>query len=120
VKTTALAVAALVAIAGLPFTAAAEELAPIQAGTYVLGNQTASVFYVEKGAEYEVVTTIAPNYGSGGVPVRFVGWLAPGQRQTVSCGQFETAAAPHELQISRIGDRLVAEIMPPVTVAVTQ
>jgi hypothetical protein len=76
---------ALVLGSVMPFAAGASELKPMQAGTFVLGDQTASVFYTQSGDVFEVVTTIGPTDGSG-APVRLTGFLLPGQKQMVSVG----------------------------------
>ncbi len=78
----------------MPFAAGASELKPLQAGTFVLGDQTASVYYTQSGDTFEVVTTIGPTDGSG-APVRLSGFLLPGQKQMVSVGAYgATTAAP--------------------------
>ena len=73
--------AALVATASI--TATAADLKPMQAYTVDLGEQTAVVYYTEVNGQFEVVTTVATNDGSG-VPTRYVTTLEPGQASTVS------------------------------------
>ncbi len=99
----------------MPFAAAAGDLAPLEAGTFILGTQTASVHYTVDGASYEVVTTIAPAHdapGAPGAPARFAASLLPGQKQTVAVGAFATGAAPAMLEVVRTGDTLSAHILP--------
>ena len=91
----------LVPLAG----AAASELNPMQGGTFVLGEQSASIYYTLDGDTFEVVTTIGPADGSGG-PVRFVGFLRPGEKEIVSAGKYGTTAAPEELVLTHEGDVL--------------
>ena len=92
----------------MPFVAGASELKPMQAGTFVLGDQTASVFYTQSGDAFEVVTTIGPTDGSG-APVRLTGFLLPGQKQMVSVGAYGTRTAPQELELAHTGKVLVAQ-----------
>jgi hypothetical protein len=100
--------AVLLALAtAVPFAAEASELKPLQAGTFVLGAQSVSIYYTVSGDTYEVVTTIAPDAGSG-APIRFVGFLQPGQKALISAGQFGTTAAPESLELVHQGDRLSA------------
>jgi hypothetical protein len=89
----------------LPFAAAASELAPMQGGTFVLGDQSASIYYTVRGDTFEVVTTIGPADGTG-APVRFIGYLLPGQKQIVSAGTYGTTAPPRELVLTHQGDVL--------------
>jgi hypothetical protein len=51
------------------------------------------------GDTYEVVTTIAPAADVPGAPIRFVGYLPPGQKQVISVGSFETMMAPETLEL---------------------
>ena len=64
----------------MPLVADAGDLRPLQAGTVVLGTYTVSVYYTVSGDAYEVVTTIAPGAEAAGAPIRFVGYLLPGQK----------------------------------------
>ena len=96
---------------GLSFAAVATELPPSQAGTFVVGNHVASVYYTEHGGLYEVVTTIAPDSDLRGAPMRFVGSLAMGEKQTISVGAFGTGAAPSMLELVHDGDHLVATVI---------
>jgi hypothetical protein len=91
-----------------PFAAGASELKPLQAGTFVLGDQTASVYYTQSGDTFEVVTTIGPTDGSG-APVRVTGFLLPGQKQMVSVGAYGTTTQPQELELVHGGKVLVAQ-----------
>ncbi|MGH6917485.1 MAG: hypothetical protein ACREJ0_07245 [Geminicoccaceae bacterium] len=97
----------------MPFGAAASELRPLEAGTFVLGSHTVSIHYTVSGDTYEVVTTIAPE--TSGAPIRFVGFLQPGQKALVSTGQFGTTAAPDTLELVHNGNLLSAT--PVTTVA---
>ena len=92
----------------LPFGAAASELKPLQAGTFLLGSQTVSIYYTVSGDTYEVVTTIAPDGGASGAPIRFVGFLQPGQKALVSAGQFDTTVGPDTLELVHQGNTLSA------------
>jgi len=103
-------------IAAAP-AAAASELKPLQAGTFVLGNQSVSVYYTVSGDIYEVVATIAPDNGGSGAPIRLVGWLQPGQKALVSTGEFGKTAEPATLELEHQGDRLSATEMTQVAVA---
>ncbi len=87
------AVVAVVLASLSPFAGAASELKPMQGGTFVLGDQSASIYYTVSGDSFEVVTTIGPADGSGG-PVRFVGFLQPGEKQIVSAGTYGTTTPP--------------------------
>jgi hypothetical protein len=100
------AVSLALAIA-MPFAADAADLKPLQAGTFALGSQSVSVFYTVSGDTYEVVTTIAPA-ATVGAPIRFVGFLQPGQKALVSTGAFGTSAAPDTLELVHQGDVLSA------------
>jgi hypothetical protein len=91
----------------ISFGATASELKPLQAGTFVLGSQSVSVYYTASGDTYEVVATIAPS-GATGAPIRFVGYLQPGQSALISAGAFETVARPDTLKLVHNGDRLSA------------
>ena len=52
---------------------------------------------------------------AAGAPIRFVGFLEPGQKALISAGQFDTAAAPDTLELVHEGDLLSAT--PVTTVA---
>jgi hypothetical protein len=92
----------------MPFVAGASELKPMQAGTFVLGQQTASVYYTQSGDAFEVVTTIGPTDGSG-APVRVTGFLMPGQKQMVSVGTYGATTPPQELALVHSGKVLVVQ-----------
>jgi hypothetical protein len=92
----------------MPLTADASELKPLQAGTFVLGAQSVSVYYVPSGDTYEVVATIAPDAGAPGAPIRFVGFLQPGQKALVSAGEFGTTTVPESLELVHQGNLLSA------------
>jgi hypothetical protein len=92
----------------MPVVAGAAELKPMQAGTFVLRDQTASVYYTQSGDTFEVVTTIGPTDGSG-APVRLTGFLLPGQKQMVSIGAYGRATPPQELELVHSGKVLVAQ-----------
>jgi hypothetical protein len=108
-KQSAIAFTSLVSLA-LSCSAVAGELSPLQAGTFALGNHTASVYYTVHDGLYDVVTTIAPDADLKGAPMRFVGALAPGQKQTISFGAFGTTAAPRTLELLNNGEHLVATV----------
>jgi hypothetical protein len=99
----------VLAIVVMPLGAQAGGLRPLEAGTVVLGAYTASVYYTVSGDTYEVVTTIAPGPEALGGPVRFVGYLLPGQKAIVSVGQFETTVAAETLELLRDGELLWAK-----------
>ena len=109
--------AVTLALAVMPFSADASELKPLEAGTFVLGAQSVSVFYTVSGDTYEVVTTIAPEGGASGAPIRFVGFLQPGQKALVSAGQFDTTASPQTLELVHKGNLLSATEVANVAVA---
>ena len=90
-----LAVATVVA-----FGADATELKPLQAGTFVLGAHTVSVYYTATDDTYEVVTTIAD---ASGAPSRFIGFLRPGQKTLISAGQFGSTSEPENLELVHQG-----------------
>jgi hypothetical protein len=92
----------------MPFGAGASELKPLEAGAFVLGTHAVSVYYTVSGGTYEVVTTIAPNGGSSGAPIRFVGFLEPGQTALISAGQFGTTVGPDTLELVHRGNLLSA------------
>jgi hypothetical protein len=115
-KTCLSAMSLALAIA-IPFGAAASELKPLEAGTFVLGSQSVSIYYMVSGDTYEVVTTIAPDGGASGAPIRFVGFLQPGQKALVSAGQFDTATAPDTLELVHQGTLLSATHVTNVAVA---
>jgi hypothetical protein len=92
----------------LPFGAAASELKPLQAGTFMLGTHTVSIYYTAAEDAYEVVTTIVPGMSGSGAPIRFVGFLRPGQKALVSTGEFGTAAEPQTLELVHQGNMLSA------------
>jgi hypothetical protein len=99
------AVVAVMLASLVPFAGAASELKPMQGGTFVLGDQSASIYYTVSGDAFEVVTTIGPSDGSGG-PIRLVGFLLPGQKQIVSAGTYGTTAPAQELVLTHDGDLL--------------
>jgi hypothetical protein len=105
------AVVAVMLTSLAPFAGAASELKPMQGGTFVLGEQSASIYYTVSGDTFEVVTTIGPADGSGG-PIRFVGSLQPGEQQTVSAGTYGTMTPPRELVLTHEGDLLSIEGTP--------
>src|ERR671925_1552005 len=100
---TILAAMSLALATVVPLGADASELKPLQAGTFLLGAQSVSVYYVPSGDTYEVVATIAPDAGAPGTPIRFIGFLQPGQKALVSAGEFGTATAPETLELVHEG-----------------
>jgi hypothetical protein len=105
VKTILCAVSLMVA-ATMPLGAAASELKALQSGTFVLGAHTVSIYYVPNGDTYEVVATVAPDAGTPGAPIRFVGFLQPGQKALVSAGEFGTTTATGTLELVHQGNLL--------------
>jgi hypothetical protein len=101
----------------MPFAAAGGELKPLEAGTIPLGAHTVSVYYTVSGDTFEVVTTIAPGADAAGAPMRFVGFLPPGQKQVVSIGSFGTTSAPETLELVHQGGALSATQVTNVAVA---
>jgi hypothetical protein len=95
-------------LGSLPFVAVAAELKPLEAGTFVLGTHTVSVYYTVNGDTYEVATTIAPGPDAAGAPIRFVGFLQPGQKSLVSVGSFGTTRVPETLELTHQGNLLSA------------
>ena len=98
---------ALALVTIMPFGADALELKPLQAGTFVLGAQSVSIYYTVIGDTYEVVATIAPDGGTSGAPIRLVGFLQP-EKALISTGQFDTTAAPDTLELVHQGNLLLA------------
>lgn len=101
----------------LPTATGADELAPLEGGTFSLNEHTASVYYTDTGGAFEVVTTIASD-ADHGAPARFTTQLAPSQVATISVGAFGTAEDPAVLRLERDGDRLLAEIVPDAQLAI--
>ncbi len=99
------AVVAVMLASLVPVAGAASELKAMQGGTYVLGDQSASVYFTVSGDTFEVVTTIGPADGSGG-PIRLIGYLQPGQKEVVSAGTYGATTPPRELVLTREGDVL--------------
>jgi hypothetical protein len=107
---------ALVLATAMPFAAAASELKPLEAGSFLLGTHTVSVYYTVNGDDYEVVTTIAPAPDTPGAPIRLVGSLPPGQKQVISVGSYGTTSAPVILELVHQGHALSARrVIPQVT-----
>jgi hypothetical protein len=101
-----LALVAVMLTSLVPFAdGAASELNPMQGGTFMLGEESASIYYTVDGDTFEVVTTIGAADGSSG-PVRFVGFLRPGEKEIVSAGRYGTTAAPEELELTHEGSLL--------------
>jgi hypothetical protein len=86
----------------------ASDLEPLQAGTFVLGTHIVSIHYTLRGAAFEVVTTVAPEPGTAGAPIRFIGTLPPGQKQVISVGSFGTTLAPESMELLHRGAVLSA------------
>ena len=101
-----LSAVALALVTVLPFAAGAAELKPLQAGTFPLSGHTVSVYYTVNVDTFEVVTTIAPGSDASGAPIRFVGFLPPGQKQAVSIGAFGTTSAAETLELVHQDDAL--------------
>lgn len=105
---TILSAASLALATVMPFAADASELRPLQAGTFMLGSQSVSIYYTVSGDTYQVVATIAQGAAASGAPVRFVGFLQPGQKALVSAGEFDATTAPQTLELVHEGDLLSA------------
>ena len=90
----------------MPSIGSASELAPLAGASYKLGTQNVSIYYTVDGDAYEVVTTIAPEYGTSGAPIRFVSLLRPGQTEKISVGSFDGAVAGATLELVHNGDLL--------------
>ena len=58
-----LTVVAIMLASLAPFGGAASELKPMQGGTFVLGEQSASIYFTINDDVFEVVTTIGPKDG---------------------------------------------------------
>jgi hypothetical protein len=102
----------------IAFEAGASELEPLQAGTFELGTHTVSIYYIAAEDAYEVVATIVPGGDAAGAPIRFVGFLRPGQKALVSAGEFGTTAEPATLELVHRGNLLLAtEVAKGVAVA---
>ena len=114
---TILSAASLVLATVMPFGADASELKPLQADTFVLGTHTVSIYYTVADDAYQVVSTIVPGADVQGAPIRFVGFLQPGQKALVSAGQFGTTAEPHALELAHQGNALSANLRMDVATA---
>ena len=101
----------------VPLGAGASELQPLQAGTFELGTHTVSVYYTANEDAYEVVATIMTGDGASGAPIRFVGFLRPGQKALVSAGEFGTTAEPAVLELVHRGNLLSATQVTNVAIA---
>lgn len=95
---------------GLGGVAAAENLHPMQAGTFTLNDWAASVYYIDSGGSYEVVVTLATLHGEERVPIRLTTQLQPGERQTVEVGSFDMSENPAVLEIERTDDGLSVDV----------
>ena len=98
-------VSALIASA-LPLAVAAQDLEPLQASAFNLGEQSAVVYYTENNNNYEVVTTIGPNQEGMGAPTRHVVNVAPGQSYNIEFGSNDRGPSPYKLTITRVNDTL--------------
>jgi hypothetical protein len=105
---TFLSAMSLALVTAMPFAADASELQPMEAGTFVLGDQAVSIYYTVSGDTYEVIATIAPDGGGAGAPIRFVGFLEPGQTALISAGHFGSTAEPPTLELVHQGSALSA------------
>lgn len=92
--------------------AAAENLGPMQAGTFTLNNWTASVYYIDNGGSYEVVVTMAALHGEERAPIRLTTDLEPGESKTVEVGSFDMSVDLAILEIERADEGLSATVMP--------
>jgi hypothetical protein len=90
----------------MPSLAGAQDLKPLEGGSFQLGDQAISIYYADTGDNYQVVTTIAPDADGAGAPIRFVGYLRPGQTETVSVGAFGTTGGAEMLELMHTGDSL--------------
>ena len=99
------AVVAVVLASLVPLAGAASDLKEMQGGIFVLGNQSASIYYTISGETFEVVTTIRPADGSG-APIRLIGFLLPGQKQIISAGTYGVTTPPQQLVLTREGNGL--------------
>jgi SAM-dependent methyltransferase len=81
--------------------AGAENLRPMQAGTFTLNDWTASVYYIDNGGSYEVVVTMVALHGEERVPIRLTTELDPGESKTVEVGSFDTSEDLAVLEIER-------------------
>jgi hypothetical protein len=109
-----LSAASLLLATVIPLGADASELKPLQAGTFVLGAHTVSVYYTATDDTYEVVTTIAD---ASGAPSRFIGFLRPGQKTLISAGQFGSTSEPETLELVHQGNLLAATQLTNVAIA---
>ncbi len=91
---------------GFSIAVAAQDLEPLQASAFNLGKQSAVVFYTEKNNDYEVVTTISPNLGSIGAPIRHITTVVPGQSYSIEVGSSDKGPIPYKLTIIRGNDTL--------------
>ncbi len=96
---------ATTAASTLPIVVVAQDLEPLHAGVFHLGQQSVVVYYTENSNNYEVVTTIGPNLDSIGEPIRHVASVAPGQSYRIEFGRSDKGR-PHILTITRVNDTL--------------
>ena len=80
---------------------------PMNATAIPLGDHTAVVYYTEQGDEYEVVTTIGPNYDVEGSIVRHVTRVQAGESFDIEIARNGTYSDPRTITISRNGDALM-------------
>ena len=93
-------------------SASANELAPLQPGTFTLHEHTASIYFKEQSETFRVVTTLARN-GGDGMPKRFIAELRPGQTATIAVGAFDPSASPVVLELHHNGEALNAQVLSP-------
>ncbi|WP_292544021.1 hypothetical protein [Mesorhizobium sp.] len=104
------------AFAGLAWTgiSAAAELAPGNGHNIHLAAFDGVVYFTVEPGGYRVVATLAA--GAGGLPLRMISTLAPGQRMTVSVPQ-AIGRPSIDLEILRDGDAVVvSDPIPAATV----
>ena len=84
----------------------AGELTSIQGGSIDLGAYQGVVYYVEEGADFRVVTTLAST--DGGMPLRFVVTLSEDEHIVISVPG-EAGGRDRPVDISRSGGKLWLE-----------
>jgi hypothetical protein len=80
-------------------------LSPMEARRVNIGEREATVYYVARPTDFEVVITFAANSPDNGVSMRSVVSLRPGQQTTLSVGG-DASTPPSTLELSRDGDTL--------------
>ena len=104
--------AALLLSSTLTFGASAEALhGPLQGNTLQLSGHAVSIYYTEKGDDFEVVTTVGANANHDYV-FRFTTELSDNEQHSVTIGGYSDNEANTTLTLSRVGNEITADIQP--------